>query len=701
MKSSHKDFLFIFASLAVFAFFGWALYADLTAVLDKGDGERLGTVVFKKRVAQRKYDDQVIWETITNHSVVYVNDSIRTDEDSEAMLVLDDGTSIELGESTLIMLVRTGRGLGIDFQQGSLSAAGREGQARAAFEITSGDTKLDLAKADAVFRKNAASSELLVDVTRGQAVLERGRDRIAVQENDRISLREGSETEVKQANLIPRGGSGLVIVDTKPAPHTFSWSAIGIDEVIFDIARSASFARDVQSSTTRNQDITLELEEGTWFWRLRASDGSLSRTERTMLVLIKEAVPLVPADGAQFTFFKKLPLISLQWSGDEAASVYAVELARDPNFRNVVRALQSRVTSVSIDDLAEGMYWWRVTPRYSSVPRELQPGPAASFTIERLESPPAVEVPPLSTISTLQLEAHQVAVTWKGNPEYAMYRLELADSPDFSIPLYTEETRANYSRFRNDIPEDKYYLRIAAIDEQGNVLARSSVSAVDVRSPRPVILMTPEANASLVSDGEGLPITFAWNEPNRTGRVRFELANDESFYSLQRNLIMNGNSQNMTLIPGEYFWRVTVLNERGVPVAEPSMRRFDISAVLASPVLRIPVSGERIDMETANAIDFAWEPVERANAYRFSLYMYQGNAVQTVFESPYVNTTTYRFTLLNHLNRGTFAWEVRAFLRENGRDRTTSKPSLRRDFIIHLPELRRPAIVLPQVIYAE
>jgi hypothetical protein len=701
MRSLSKDFVFVFASLIIFASFGWALFTDLTSYIYRGDGEPLGQVVFKKRVAQRKFDDQVIWQTITNYSTVYVNDSIRTASDSEAILILKDDTNIALDENTLIVLVRTGRGLGIDFQQGSMAAVAGE-HSRSAFEITSGDARLDLAGADGVFRRDAGSDDFTVDVTRGQAVFERGGRRIDVQENEQLLLRAGAaEAQVTQASLVPRGGGGIVFTDTKVTPHTFSWSMTGVDQVTLDISRSASFSRDVQSRTTHSQSITLNLEEGSWFWRLRAPDGSTSRTERTTLIVAVVPRPLAPANGSKFTYFRRVPLISMQWAGDESVSRYTVQIARDANFADIARSVDSRISSISVDNLAEGEYWWRVVPHYTAAVREPQPGPAFSFTIEKAEAPPAIEVPTTSTVSTLQLEAQQVAVSWKGNSEYARYRLELSRSPDFSTIAHSEVTTANFSRLRTDIPEDRYFWRVAAMDEQGTVLAHSTVSEVDIRSPRPVVLMTPDNGAALVSEGvAGARVAFSWNDPNRGGRVRFELANDRDFLTTQRNVAINGNSQAITLPPGDYFWRVTVLNDQGIPVAGPAMRQFHVTAMLASPVLRRPGPGTVINMEAANSIDFAWDQVEGANSYRFILSMHQPNgSLQRVFEARVANTA-FHFTLLNHLDRGRFSWDVQALLLDNERVRTESRQA-RSDFTIYLPELRKAAVVIPQVIYAD
>ena len=62
MRSFLKDLAFVTVNLAVCACFGWLLYADFTTRLEKSGGVRLGTITYKKNIAERKYGDQILWE---------------------------------------------------------------------------------------------------------------------------------------------------------------------------------------------------------------------------------------------------------------------------------------------------------------------------------------------------------------------------------------------------------------------------------------------------------------------------------------------------------------------------------------------------------------------------------------------------------------------------------------------------------------
>src|SRR4030042_2611749 len=74
------------------------LYADFTHKIEAGGAKQIGTVTYKREVAQRKYVSQVVWEDVEQNTPVYNNDSIRTADLSEAIVNLSDGTRINIDE---------------------------------------------------------------------------------------------------------------------------------------------------------------------------------------------------------------------------------------------------------------------------------------------------------------------------------------------------------------------------------------------------------------------------------------------------------------------------------------------------------------------------------------------------------------------------------------------------------------------------
>jgi len=719
MRSSSRDAIFVAINLAVFCCFGWMLYADFGQRIEKTDGVRLGTITFKKRVAERKYSDQVIWETITENSVLYDNDSLRTADGSEAVVLLDDGTRIELGEETLIMLARSGRGLSIDFRQGTIAArAGaaprREGQsasggAEAGFdagsatniEIKSGDTAVALAKTDATLNKKKGASDLVLDVTRGKAVVAQAGKRVEVRENEQAVIDAKQKAPViRKASIIPLAGSGAVISENETAAVEFAWQGEGAGPFTLLVGRDASLATPLISRQAAGLRETLTLSPGTWYWRVTGREGEASRIERTIVVRAVVPQPVQPAEGAVISFYTAQPLVRLAWLADEAASGYDVEISRDAGFSALSARLQSQTGSIATDSLAEGEYWWRVRARYASARGAQVTGRPARFVIRKREAPPVVAIPaPETKISTAQLAAQQAAISWQGDPEFSRYRLEVARSPEFAQVVYREETSVNFSRIRPDMAEGRYFWRVTGIDQQGKPGSTSPVASVEVTKPMPPVLMTPAEGAMLVGEGAGVDIVFSWQDPNRGGFARLELSAEQGFGRIERTQPVRGNAARLTVPLGQWWWRVALTDPAGREIAAPASRSLTVSRALGLPGLVSPAAGTEIDMSRANSIEFRWEAVEGADAYEFSLYGYQGSVLQKVFENR-VTDLRYVFAMLDRLDRGSFVWEVVALSLDAGRVKTRSQPA-RGNFIVRLPELRKPVVITPGVIYAE
>ena len=121
-SKNRTDYLVVGASALIITACSVLLYADYARRADSGGARRIGTITFKKEVAQRKYQSQVIWEDLDRDAPVYNNDTIRTADLSEAVISLADGTKINMDENSLILLEMSGKGINIDFSSGSISA---------------------------------------------------------------------------------------------------------------------------------------------------------------------------------------------------------------------------------------------------------------------------------------------------------------------------------------------------------------------------------------------------------------------------------------------------------------------------------------------------------------------------------------------------------------------------------------------------
>ena len=102
---SNNDFTLFFVIAVLLClcsalYFSYRFYESFFNSLTKHETP-IATITFKKRVAQRKFADRVVWDRLKQSSPVYNGDTIRTAINSEATLNFQNGASLELQENTL------------------------------------------------------------------------------------------------------------------------------------------------------------------------------------------------------------------------------------------------------------------------------------------------------------------------------------------------------------------------------------------------------------------------------------------------------------------------------------------------------------------------------------------------------------------------------------------------------------------------
>ena len=78
MRLLNKDFFVVCISGAIIAVCAYLLYLDLNSHIIRDDKSAVAFITFRKKIAQRRYSDNSVWEELSNHSPLFNYDSIRT-----------------------------------------------------------------------------------------------------------------------------------------------------------------------------------------------------------------------------------------------------------------------------------------------------------------------------------------------------------------------------------------------------------------------------------------------------------------------------------------------------------------------------------------------------------------------------------------------------------------------------------------------
>ena len=84
--------------LALVFVFSYMLCLNIRGAKGQGANPVIGTLTFKKKSIERKFDSDVAWDIVEQGITIHNRDTIRTGDFAEATLTLKDDTKININE---------------------------------------------------------------------------------------------------------------------------------------------------------------------------------------------------------------------------------------------------------------------------------------------------------------------------------------------------------------------------------------------------------------------------------------------------------------------------------------------------------------------------------------------------------------------------------------------------------------------------
>ncbi len=170
------------------------LYRDINQKFTTSGKEVVGYITYKSKNVKRKVDESMIWYDAENKEPITKRDSIRSEDLSDAVIHLKDGTEIKLSENSMIVIDMSIDSLLINFESGNFSV-NRENVKSPTMnlQIQSGETTLTVNKdSDVNLKKENSDSNLDVSVEKGNAELKTGDTVREIKKDEKISIKEGN-----------------------------------------------------------------------------------------------------------------------------------------------------------------------------------------------------------------------------------------------------------------------------------------------------------------------------------------------------------------------------------------------------------------------------------------------------------------------------------------------------------------------------
>jgi hypothetical protein len=644
---------------------------DLFRTLTRQAEQPVGTITFKYKAAQRRFVDRVLWDRLRRESPVYDGDFIRTADLSEATITFAWGV-IDLEENSLIQIHGNGQGARIEIDSGSLSAA-------ADFEnellIVSGDNEAAIGAGGAV-RAGVEGGDFMLRVTEGSASFTGRGESGTVSAGETLVLGgTGLRTVRKAAALSPRSQARLLSPRPGKREVSFRWSRVnlGADETVrLEIAEDRSFSRIVFGGDFAGDRAMVDLEPGSYFWRVLPGDedpSGVSSFDTLAFRVIAAPAPVLitPAEGYSYQFRVRRPQVRFQWTEVSGAVSYALEVADNPRMTNPALVRDVRGTSLYSPELGPGTWYWRVRPLFpASYEGSAGEAAPASFRISQSGNlrAPELQVPRDRSMANI---AGDLYFSWRPEAEARSYTIQISGNPDMRNPVLSETVRDNFYSYRAGrgvIGPGQYYWTVLQTDTEGNDSTPSPARSFTALEGDLIqrLVFPPEgytAAAAMLPD-----LRFTW-KTNLVFQTRFQISAGADFSSVPIDEAVNGETFQGRILPeGTWYWRIQA-RESGGMVFETPARPFIVAPPIPGPVLVTPGPGGRVTIREEEPAVFSWEAVEGAEYYQLKLY--RGEDRNPVYQNNFIEGTEHSLSL-NSYPDGNYRWTVQGFAPESSRN---------------------------------
>ncbi|MCB1309218.1 MAG: FecR domain-containing protein, partial [Leptospiraceae bacterium] len=522
----------LFGVLAVI--FALLFWYDYTRTISVGDRTVIGYITYKHNRVQRRFQDRLVWTNLENRSPLTNQDTIRSEDLSDAHIHLNDGTVIKIDENSMVILDFTGSNPTIDFMNGGLQI--EQGEGGSGLVINSGDNSIDASDSD--LRLQSGEGNLLdLIVNRGEAMVNSGGQVRSVAMNQKAVMSDQG-VDVRDIHLIPEEPRNQQIVpsDYGAVRIPFQWKVRGeFGAVTFQISRHRSFSSTMYSQTVNGSGLVAQLPPGTYYWRLfgrdRAGNEEVSEVRKVFVVVNSPVRLATPANGETFTYVNEPPLITFNWSGNALASSYEVLIGRNADLSDA-SSITATTTTLARRDFSAGRYYWQVVskPSMSGVPDRRSP--LGRFDVQQREGFPAPEIQrPVANQTLAEKDVTQgVLFVWKGLSEIKSYTVQVATDAGFENQLVNQTVSNNFLQAGAVTQKGTYFWRVRGSggetesDFTAPVRFRidTEAGAVEGAAQEVIRNMNP-ANGSRIDLANRNSLTFNWQGDDRARDYEFKL----------------------------------------------------------------------------------------------------------------------------------------------------------------------------------
>ncbi|MCB1156464.1 MAG: FecR domain-containing protein [Leptospiraceae bacterium] len=606
MKSLNKEKLFqwilpglLLVNVVVFSFL---FYYDITRSLSLGDREKVGVLTFKLNSIQRKFEGSTVWSYIQTSSEIANRDTIRSFEESDALIHLDNHTKIHLDENSMIILDIKGKSSSISFEKGSIHVNSPV-ESENKVQVVYGDKKIELGNSESHLEKNKES--LNVYVSRGLVkIYEKGKE-ILLKETEKAVISKDVKISDVSIKLLSPSNHYTGVYESDSNLIHFSWSIIGnVDNTVLQLSKTPNFYRFNSFPVQGLSSKDVPLQDDTYYWRISCSNqktGSEELSEIRKLITFKQMpIFLHTPNAKQVVYYtKENPHVLFSWSDSGFTSNYLIEIAKSRLFGNSIVFNKKVFTNkFEYNNLSEGTYYWRVRINSIASNNYFQQSKIGSFRIQKIDdySKPVL-LNPRNKQVLKKSKGFKLLFNWRASRELESYNVQISNRENFSNIIFSKEIKDNAIIVSGVSDPGIYYWRVKGrkgelvtpfseaysfgIDtgfdelkeekESDAALKEKEKEKESIENPLPIYPLNETIQLSNQNK-----IRFKWRRVQSADAYLFSIFKDSDKQVLYRKKVKtpyHDFSKFQTLGLGTFIWKIQAMKS-GKEIGEESNSRF-------------------------------------------------------------------------------------------------------------------------------
>lgn len=280
----------------------------------------------------------------------------------------------------------------------------------------------------------------------------------------------------------------------------------------------------------------------------------------------------------------------IKWQPAPNAASYAVQIAIDSEFKQLIREVRVNEPQVSTRDFDAGKYFLRV----AAVDEFGTQGPFSNASvISILTDPIRLQSPVNKSIVDVLEPTKKITFSWSDVEGIDQFEVQISRTANFAE---MKKAKVSTNELVAPLAADgkPYYWRVVGMLEDGSKsysLTENEFTLRYFKNP-PALLNPPDNKAFTTVSSRRVEVAFSWKPLPDTKTYEFELARESIEGAKVAVTAVNPTARKVGLSPGLYFWRVRATDASGRVGPWSPTRKLVVNGRVATPQIFSPKPDE-------------------------------------------------------------------------------------------------------------